>query len=91
MEHFSQALTNCKVSEKSNERFSTNSVTDYVHTRMYRRTYGLRMDVRTDGRTDGRESLGVLQLRRETKKSVNLMRGSRKKLTLGKFLNTTFI
>ena len=35
-----QALTNCKVSEKSNERFSSNRVT-YVRT-----------DVRTDLRTD---------------------------------------
>ena len=47
-----QALTNCKVSEKSNERFSSNSVT-YVS---------------TDVRTHGRESLGLQQLRRETKK-----------------------
>ena len=51
-----QALTNCKVSEKSNERFSSNSVT-YVRT-----------DVRTDVRTHGRESLGLQRLRRETKK-----------------------
>ena len=49
-----QALTNCKVSEKSNERFSSNSVTDG-------RTY-----VRTDAR--GRESLGLQRLRRETEK-----------------------
>ena len=35
-----QALTNCKISEKSNERFSSNRVT-YVRT-----------DVRTYGRTD---------------------------------------
>ena len=47
-----QALTNCKVSEKSNERFSSNRV-----------TYG-RMHVRTDGC----ESLGLQRLRRETKK-----------------------
>ena len=46
-----QALNNCKVSEKSNERFSSNRVT-YV---------------RTDGRTHGRESLGPQRLRRETK------------------------
>ena len=46
-----QALTNCKVSEKSNERFSSNSV-----------TYG-----RTHARTHGRESLGLQRLRRETK------------------------
>ena len=46
-----QALTNCKVSGKSNERFSSNSVTH----------------VRTDARTDGRESLGLQRLRRETK------------------------
>ena len=38
-----QALTNCKVSEKSNERFSSNSVTD----------------VRTHVRMDGHESLGL--------------------------------
>ena len=47
-----QALTNCKVSEKSNERFPSNRV-----------TYG-----RTHGRTHGRESLGLQRLRRETKK-----------------------
>ena len=46
-----QAQTNCKVSEKSNERFSSNSVT-------YARTHG---------RTHGRESLGLQRLRRETK------------------------
>ena len=46
-----QALTNCKVSEKSNERFSSNSVTDG----------------RTHIRTDGCESLGLQRLRRETK------------------------
>ena len=50
-----QALTNCNVSEKSNERFSSN-----------RMTYGLR-DARTHGRTDARESLGLQRLRRETK------------------------
>ena len=50
-----QALTNCKVSEKSNERFSSNSATD----------------VRTDGHTNGRESLGLQRLRRETKKGQN--------------------
>ena len=55
-----QALTNCKVSEKSNERFSSNSVT-YIHT--YARTHG---------RTDGRESLGLQRLRREIKKVKNL-------------------
>ena len=34
-----QALTNCKVSEKSNERFSSNSVTDArTHVRTYRTT-----------------------------------------------------
>ena len=49
-----QALTNCKVSEKSNERFSSNRV-----------TYG-----RTDVHTDGRESLGLQRLRRETKNDV---------------------
>ena len=48
-----QALTNCKVSEKSNERFSSNSVTDG----------------RTDGRTYGRESLGLQRLRRENNKT----------------------
>ena len=32
-----QALTNCKVSEKRNERFSSNSVTD---ARTYGRTHG---------------------------------------------------
>ena len=46
-----QALTNSKVSEKSNERFSSNRVTD----------------VRTYAHTDGRESLGLQWLRRETK------------------------
>ena len=46
-----QALTNCKVSEKSNERFSSNRVTH----------------VRTYAHTDGRESLGHQRLRRETK------------------------
>ena len=46
-----QALTNCKVSEKSNERFSSNSVT-HVHTHV---------------RTYARESLGLQRLRRETK------------------------
>ena len=46
-----QALTNCKVSEKSNELFSSNSVT-YLH---------------THARTHGRESLGLQRLRRETK------------------------
>ena len=50
-----QALTNCKVSEKSNERFSS--------TRM--------MHGRTYGRTNGRESLGLQRLRRETKNSEN--------------------
>ena len=49
-----QALTNCKVSEKSNERFSSNRVTDG----------------QTDGRTDRRESLGLQRLRRETKKGA---------------------
>ena len=49
-----QALTNCKVSEKSNERFSSNRVTD----------------VRTEARTNERESLGLQRLRQETKKSV---------------------
>ena len=52
-----KALTNCKVSEKSNERFSSNSVTHHV---------------RTDVRTDGRESLGLQRLRRETKNDLNL-------------------
>ena len=52
---FFQALTNCKVSEKSNERFSSNSVTD----------------VRTDARTNERESLGLQRLRRETKNGKN--------------------
>ena len=51
-----QALTNCKVSEKSNERFSSNSVTD----------------ARTHGRTDARESLGLQRLRRETKNANRL-------------------
>ena len=51
-----QALTNCKVSEKSNERFLSNRVT-------YGRTYG---------RTDERESLGLQRLRRETKNDPNL-------------------
>ena len=50
-----QALTNCKVSEKSNERFSSNSVTDG----------------RTYGRTHGRESLGLQRLRRETKNDIS--------------------
>ena len=54
-----QALTNYKVSEKINEWFSSNSVTDV-------RTY-VRTDGRTDARTDGRESLGFQRLRRETK------------------------
>ena len=49
-----QALTNCKVSEKSNERFSSNRVTD----------------ARTHVQTDGRESLGLQRLRRETKKEL---------------------
>ena len=48
-----QALTNCKVSEKSNERFSSNSVTDG----------------RMDARTNERESLGLQRLHRETKKT----------------------
>ena len=47
-----QALTNCKVSEKSNERFSSNRVTDG----------------RTDAQTNGCESLGLQRLRQETKK-----------------------
>ena len=51
-----KALINCKVSEKSNERFSSNSVT-YV---------------RTDGRTYGRESLGLQRLRRETKNAPKI-------------------
>ena len=52
-----QALTNCQVSEKSNERFSRNCVTDE------------RTDERTDGRTDERDSLGLFSAnRRETKK-----------------------
>ena len=38
-----QALTNCKVSEKSNERFSRNCVTNE----------------RTNGGTNGRDSLGL--------------------------------
>ena len=50
-----QALTNCNVSEKSNERFSSNRVTD----------------VRTHGGTNERESLGLQQLRRETKKEYS--------------------
>ena len=56
LEHFSRtyALTNCKL-QKSNERFSSNSVT-YV---------------RTDVRADGRESLGLQRLRRETKNWFN--------------------
>ena len=65
-----KAQTNSKVSEKSNERFSSNRVT-------YIRTY-----VRTDGRTDGRESLGLQRLRRETKKSgKSNVRFSRKTIT----------
>ena len=52
-----QAVTNCKVSEKSNERFSSNRVTD-------RRTYA---------RMDGRESLGLQRLRRETKKMLKCL------------------
>ena len=51
-----QALTNFKVSEKSNERFSSNRVTDG----------------RTDACTNGRESLGLQRLRRETKNAKNL-------------------
>ena len=51
-----QVLTNCKVSEKSNEQFSSNSVT-YV---------------RTHRRTHGRESLGLQRLRRKTKIDSNL-------------------
>ena len=47
-----QALTNCKVSEKSNEQFLSNRVTN----------------ARTNGLTNGRESLGLQRLRRETKK-----------------------
>ena len=50
-----QALTNCNVSERSNEWFSSNRV-----------TYG-----RTDRRTYGRESLGLQRLRRETNKSCS--------------------
>ncbi len=58
-----QALTNCKVSEKSNERFSRNCVTDG-------RTNG-RTDERTNGRTNGRDSLGLFSAkRRETKKNI---------------------
>ena len=52
-----KALINCKVSEKSNEPFSSNSVTD----------------ARTHARTDGRESLGLQRLRRETKKRESLI------------------
>ena len=47
-----QALTNCKVSEKINELFSSNRVTHAC----------------THARTDDRESLGLHRLRRETKK-----------------------
>ena len=50
-----QALTNCKVSEKSNERFSSNHVTGG----------------RTDGRTHGREFLGLQRLRQENKNGQN--------------------
>ena len=69
-----QALTNCKVSEKSNERFSSNSVT-YVRTR-----------VRTHGRTHGRESLGLQRLRRETKNQTIPMNQSEEKLRKPHFL-----
>ena len=55
-----QVLTNCKVSEKSNERFSRNCVTNG----------------RTNERTNGRDSLGFQRLRRETKKHWNLTKFS---------------
>ena len=53
-----QALTNCKVSEKSNERFPRKSM---AH---------IRMDERTDGRTNGHTRLLRSQrpVGRETKK-----------------------
>ena len=60
-------LANCKVSEKSNERFSRNCVTD-------ERTNG-----RMDGRTDRRDSLGLQRLRRETKNQTIPMKKSEEK------------
>ena len=50
-----QALTKCKVSEKSNERFSRNCVTNE----------------RTDERTNGRDSLGLFSANRRETKNVH--------------------
>ena len=60
---------NVKITRKSNERFSSNSVTDG----------------RTDARTDERESLGLQRLRRETKNQTILMNQSEEKLRKHRF------